>query len=41
MWEWVSRWRSTLIEAKGRGKRRADVGCCGGETRKGEYHLKC
>jgi hypothetical protein len=31
-WEWVNRWGSTLLEAKGRGR-----GCsvCGGESWKG------
>jgi hypothetical protein len=32
--EWVSGWRSTFIEAKGRGERRDEMRVCGGVTRK-------
>jgi hypothetical protein len=30
--EWESGWRSTIIEAKGRGKRGDGMGICGGVT---------
>jgi hypothetical protein len=33
--EWVSRWRSTLIEDKGRRERRDEMGVCGRVTGKG------
>jgi hypothetical protein len=39
--EWVRRWRSTLIEVKGRGEGSDGMGTCGMVTGKGGYHLKC
>jgi hypothetical protein len=36
----MSRWRSTLIEAKGRGKVELDGGFVKGNW-EGGYHLKC
>jgi len=38
-WEWVNGWRSTLIEAKGRGKGR--MGGLWRGNQEGEYYLKC
>jgi len=40
-WEWVGRWKRTLIEAKGRVERGDRWGICGEETGKRRYHLKC
>ena len=36
MQEWVSRWRSTLMEAKRRRERGNLMGFCGGETGEGD-----
>jgi hypothetical protein len=38
--EWVSGWRSTLIETKGRGEREDGMGDCGGVTEKGDMFQK-
>jgi hypothetical protein len=39
MWEWVSGWRNSLIEAKERGGKR--MGALWRGNQEGEYHLKC
>jgi hypothetical protein len=37
----VSRWRSILIEAKGRGEKGEGMGDLWRGNKEGEYHLKC
>jgi hypothetical protein len=39
--EWVSGWRSTFIEAKGREERENGMEDLWRGNWKGEYHLKC
>jgi hypothetical protein len=34
--EWVSRWRSTLLETKGKEEKEDRMGGCGGVTGKGD-----
>ena len=40
-WEWESGLRSTLIQAKGMGKREDRMGGLWRGNQEGEYHLKC